>query len=1229
MLRKLQYIICILTILAVMPCGIVHAEESDKEYYGRSALSELERGELLVQAYDSAVAQADSFSGGNNFSATYNLAEGQKLTRKESESIVKAVENDHPEYIWWSSCTMSAGEEGFTVEFTGDNTYYTVTTLRKRKAKFELAADRMMKKAGINDAMTELDKAYTLYQVIIAEVDYNIEHLDQSAYAAFVDKEAVCAGYAKAYTYLLQKSGLQASYVPGEATDGRETEGHAWVIVRIDGKYYYCDPTLDDEGRVPGYGYFMKTDAEMSVDHFIDDIGYSFPETPQTALSRPQLRNKITSVSVTGGNIYPENLYVRRGCTVAVSMVPNDGYDSDTLKVGEENVNPVDQSDGSSLYTISSVNGDISLSGTFREDTAIATQLVADNDNYTVMQGNQIVLTAALTTPEGTAVSGKTISFSSSTSFSKTTVTDTDGLASVSIDTTNLEAGNYVVEISFEGEGVYKASSAETTLNVVEKKDINKIVLGDLQVWATFGGLLENNTDYIYSDATGRLYIKSGRQITVTCKDGTGIAKGFIEISPDVERTTLTLDNISVRNNSSSSRVVGIDAKDTSLTLNIIGDNLIEIPDVEDSGSVTFNYGINAKALVVNSLDKEDALSIVVGNAGQESIGIIAGSLRVNNGKIIAQTGAVSGWSVSRTYGLKIEETLRMDGGSIEAVSGNFGYENAVNGTCGIYAGAILLNKGSISGKGGTATYGFSSGVNVVSGNIDVKGGCLKGIGGESLQSDEQTSSVGSYGIISGGDLNISNGEIIAQGSTGYLSCGLAASSSVNISGGRIDCNSGEVKGNESLACLVQDDYTQTGGTINLMSGVAAKGESTCIKQVNENGKFKINKGNLNAEAISGTSKAFKGIFISGGFATISGGSIIVKPCKAIDNSIGIYSVNTLTIEDGEIETAGDSVESSYGDKSFSAGILAGYNLTIKGGTIKATGKKANFSFGMYTYDCLSISGGRISASGNRRGLDGNRSEITGGTFAAGDIEAGKVCGFPVASGYCVRRGEDTEYPYIVIKSDGIPTGIPAPTTNPTEPSPAPTASAQTAPSPLPTATPSSGDENQSSKNPELPKIGTVENSKDGTGKYIVTGVTVNNKGKAVAEVSYSAPIGKTAKATAVTVPDSIILEDGSTAIVTEIAAKAFYKKDITSVVIGKNVRKIGSKAFFGCKKLKKIEIKTKKLTAKRVGSKAFKNINRNAKVYRPKSMKKKQLKNLKAALKHGNLPQTVKLKKK
>jgi hypothetical protein len=49
-------------------------------------------------------------------------------------------------------------------------------------------------------------------------------------------------------------------------------------------------------------------------------------------------------------------------------------------------------------------------------------------------------------------------------------------------------------------------------------------------------------------------------------------------------------------------------------------------------------------------------------------------------------------------------------------------------------------------------------------------------------------------------------------------------------------------------------------------------------------------------------------------------------------------------------------------------------------------------------------------------------------------------------------------------------------------------------------------------------------------------------------------------------------------------------------------VSKLGKNAFSGCKNLKKITIKTTKLTSKNVGGKAFSSISTNATIKVPKS---------------------------
>ncbi len=68
--------------------------------------------------------------------------------------------------------------------------------------------------------------------------------------------------------------------------------------------------------------------------------------------------------------------------------------------------------------------------------------------------------------------------------------------------------------------------------------------------------------------------------------------------------------------------------------------------------------------------------------------------------------------------------------------------------------------------------------------------------------------------------------------------------------------------------------------------------------------------------------------------------------------------------------------------------------------------------------------------------------------------------------------------------------------------------------------------------------------------------------------------------------------------------------KKVQKVVIGKNVKTIGSKAFYNCKKLKSIKIQSKKLS--KIGYKAFANISKKAVINCPRKMKKRYKKLLK-----------------
>ncbi|MDD6071249.1 MAG: Ig-like domain-containing protein [Clostridiales bacterium] len=94
---------------------------------------------------------------------------------------------------------------------------------------------------------------------------------------------------------------------------------------------------------------------------------------------------------------------------------------------------------------------------------------------------------------------------------------------------------------------------------------------------------------------------------------------------------------------------------------------------------------------------------------------------------------------------------------------------------------------------------------------------------------------------------------------------------------------------------------------------------------------------------------------------------------------------------------------------------------------------------------------------------------------------------------------------------------------------------------------------------------------------------------------------------------------NGTVCKVTEIGTNAFYgNKKLKKITIGKNIKVIGKNAFYNCSKLKTISIKSKKIVS--VKKNAFKGTPKDSKMIIPKSKKKAYIKLLKNAKFKGSI---------
>ena len=202
------------------------------------------------------------------------------------------------------------------------------------------------------------------------------------------------------------------------------------------------------------------------------------------------------------------------------------------------------------------------------------------------------------------------------------------------------------------------------------------------------------------------------------------------------------------------------------------------------------------------------------------------------------------------------------------------------------------------------------------------------------------------------------------------------------------------------------------------------------------------------------------------------------------------------------------------------------------------------------------------------------------------------------------------------------PTATPA-GTNPgsvpsTDPSAVPTKAPGTPATPAPSSASTPAPASEQSKQPQASESQKSEPKgsklKKNGNKYMVTSAS-----KKTPTIKYTGSSDKTKKK--VIIPKTVTI-DGVEYKVTSIGKKAFRNnKSLKEVVIGKNITKIETKAFYGCKNLRKVTFQTTTLSKKSVGKNAFGKINNRASYLIPSEKLKKYKRWLK---KRGAIKQQI-----
>ena len=169
-------------------------------------------------------------------------------------------------YSSWKAKITTVGSDyiyEYTVEYN---------TTAQQEQQVDNAVQSLIWQLGVS-YKSDYEKVKAVYDYICANITYDHTNPDtyklkHTAYAAIIDKTAVCQGYALLFYRMMLELGVDCRLVAGIGNGG----AHGWNIVKLDGVYYNVDSTWD--AGLTDYNYFL-----VNTWNFLDHTRYLEYET--------------------------------------------------------------------------------------------------------------------------------------------------------------------------------------------------------------------------------------------------------------------------------------------------------------------------------------------------------------------------------------------------------------------------------------------------------------------------------------------------------------------------------------------------------------------------------------------------------------------------------------------------------------------------------------------------------------------------------------------------------------------------------------------------------------------------------------------------------------------------------------------------------------------------------------------------------------------------------------
>ena len=197
--------------------------------------------------------------------------ENTVLTQAEIRLVITAVKEDNPMLFWLTDKFGFSNTEGYTAIQL--YSYEPPEKIKTMQNKLNKEVNKFINSVeyGLDDFSLEL----LAHDYIIDRCKYdddvkdsNDDYLAFTPYGAIVNGNAVCEGYAKAFSYLLSQLGIESKGIVGKGSQ----ELHMWNAVKIEDNWYYTDISWDDGKEYSRYDYFNITESQLKKDHTISKV---------------------------------------------------------------------------------------------------------------------------------------------------------------------------------------------------------------------------------------------------------------------------------------------------------------------------------------------------------------------------------------------------------------------------------------------------------------------------------------------------------------------------------------------------------------------------------------------------------------------------------------------------------------------------------------------------------------------------------------------------------------------------------------------------------------------------------------------------------------------------------------------------------------------------------------------------------------------------------------------